>query len=77
MSTHRRPSGHDWITVLAAVVGGMLLGLGVGRILGGRISLGGVSALIGALLLWWALADRRRADPDAPESEADGSHTIE
>lgn len=69
--------GSTWITVLAAVVGGVLLGLGVGRILGGRIAFGGISALFGVILLWWALADRRKVDPDAPESELDGSHTIE
>lgn len=66
-----------WIDVVAAVLGGLLLGLGVGRLLGG-VTLGSlVMALLGVILLWWSLSDRRKMRRGTPESEFDGSHTIE
>ena len=66
-----------WIDVVAAVVGGLLLGLGGGRLLGGIDPGGLVLTLIGVILLWWALSDRRKMRRGTPESEHDGSHTIE
>jgi F0F1-type ATP synthase assembly protein I len=66
-----------WIEVAAAVVGGALAGFGIGRVLGDSIVAGGTLVLIGFILLWWAFAEVRKADPAAPESEADGSHTVE
>jgi hypothetical protein len=33
--------------------------------------------VLGFVLLWWTLMERRKARPGTPESEADGSHTIE
>jgi high-affinity Fe2+/Pb2+ permease len=72
-----------WINAVAGLVGGCLLGFGLGRFANGLRFGRGVSlpdavlALLGAILLWWALSERRKADPDDPESELDGSHTIE
>lgn len=67
-----------WIAVAVAVVGGIALGLGLGRLLSRTYSLGAlVWAVLGVVLLWWAISDTRKARPDTPESEADGSHTIE
>jgi hypothetical protein len=72
-----------WINAVAALAGGVLLGFGLGRFANelrfGRGAHVGyaVSAVMGLLLLWWALSQRRRADPGDPESERDGSHTIE
>jgi hypothetical protein len=65
------------INVLAAVVGGILLGFGVGQLFHAPSVGSGVSALAGLLLLWWAIFDRRKAKAGVPESERDGSHTIE
>ncbi len=65
------------INVLAAVVGGVLLGFGVGRLAHTPTISAGLMAVGGVLLLWWALFDRRKAKPGAPESERDGSHTID
>lgn len=66
-----------WIPVLVAVVGGVSLGLGVGRLLSGFSVLSAVWTVIGLVLLWWAISDTRKARPGTPESEADGSHTVE
>jgi hypothetical protein len=66
-----------WVDVVAAVAGGALAGFGIGRVLGGRMVPGGIAVMAGVLLLWWAFSDARRMDPRAPESEADGSHTVE
>lgn len=66
-----------WIDVVAAVVGGLLLGLGVGRLLGGLDPAALVLSLLGVILLWWALSDRRKMRRGTPESEYDGSRTIE
>jgi hypothetical protein len=66
-----------WVNVLAAIVGGLALGIGIGRMIVDFTLLAGVWAIIGFLLLWWALSDRRTSQPGTPESEQDGSHTIE
>lgn len=72
-----------WINGVAGLAGGILLGFGLGRFandlrFAGRVSiLYAVLAVMGLLLLWWALSERRKADPGDPESELDGSHTIE
>ena len=72
-----------WINAAAALVGGILLGFGVGRFANdlrfGRWVPAGyaVMAVLGLILLWWAISERRKGDPNDPESEADGSHTIE
>ena len=68
---------HPVINVLAAVTGGILLGFGVGRLAHTPTISAGIMAVSGVLLLWWSLVDRRKAKRGAPESERDGSHTIE
>lgn len=66
-----------WIDVVAAVVGGLILGLGVGRMLESVTIAAMVLVAIGVIMLWWALSDRRKWRRGNPESETDGSHTIE
>jgi TRAP-type C4-dicarboxylate transport system permease large subunit len=69
--------GSGWINVVAAVVGGAFAGFGIGRLLARETLPGAVALAVGMLLLWWAFADRRKAEPGTPESERDGSHTLE
>jgi hypothetical protein len=72
-----------WINASAALMGGLMLGFGLGRFAnelryGRGVSLPyAVLAVLGLLLLWWAISERRKADPKDPESEMDGSHTLE
>lgn len=66
-----------WIDVVAAIVGGLSLGLGLGRLATGSVAFGALLALAGVVLLWWALSDARKAQRGTPEDERDGSHTIE
>ena len=66
-----------WVNVAAAVVGGLALGYGLGTLPGGVTVYGLVWTVLGFILLWWTLVDRRKSRPGTPESEADGSHTIE
>jgi hypothetical protein len=72
-----------WINAIAGLAGGILMGFGLGKFandmrFGRGVPVGyAVLALLGLILLWWALSERRKADPDDPESEMDGSHTIE
>jgi hypothetical protein len=65
------------INVLAATVGGILLGFGIGRLFHTATVGAGVASLAGFILLWWALYDHRKAKPGVAETEKDGSHTIE
>ncbi|HEX8431527.1 MAG TPA: hypothetical protein VF625_09575 [Longimicrobium sp.] len=64
------------INVLGAVIGGIMLGFGVGRVAHSPTVGSALAVLFGAILLWWSLFDRRRAG-HGPESERDGSHTVE
>jgi len=66
-----------WVNIVGAIVGGMALGYGLGSLPGGITAVGIVWTVAGLLLLWWTLVDRARAKRGAPESERDGSHTIE
>jgi hypothetical protein len=72
-----------WINAAAGLAGGLMLGFGLGRFanelrFGRGINLPyAVVAVLGLLLLWWAISERRKADPRDPESEMDGSHTLE
>jgi hypothetical protein len=66
-----------WINVAAGVVGGIALGLGLGRLYFG-FTVGGVFwAVAGFLLIGWAVFDRRASTPGAPESDRGGGHTVE
>lgn len=66
-----------WITIAIAVVGGIALGYGVGGLLARFDVFSLVWTVLGVILLWWAISDSRKARRGTPESEADGSHTIE
>ncbi|HEX2211159.1 MAG TPA: hypothetical protein VHG93_25980 [Longimicrobium sp.] len=66
-----------WVNIVAAIAGGMALCYGLGSLPGGVTVVGVVWTVMGLLLLWWALVDRARASRRGPESERDGSHTIE
>ena len=66
-----------WVNIVAAIAGGMALGYGLGSLPGGITVVGVIWTVIGLLLLWWALVDRAREKRGTPESERDGSHTIE
>jgi len=65
------------INVLGAVIGGIMLGFGIGRVAHAPTVGSAFAVLFGAILLWWALFDHRKAARGTPESERDGSHTIE
>lgn len=66
-----------WVNVVGAVAGGLALGYGLGTLPGGITAWGALWTVLGFVLLWWTLMDRRKARRGTPESEADGSHTIE
>jgi hypothetical protein len=64
-----------WVNVVAATVGGLALGIGLGSLYNG-FSIGGVFwAVLGFLVLGWAILDRRRFRAGTPEN--DEGHTIE
>ncbi|HEX8903247.1 MAG TPA: hypothetical protein VF771_00235 [Longimicrobiaceae bacterium] len=65
-----------WLNVAAAILGGIMLGFGIGRFAHHPSPVPGVTAVVGLLVLWYAISDRRKARPDTPESETHG-HTIE
>jgi hypothetical protein len=66
-----------WVNVVAATVGGLALGLGLGRLYFGFSLSGLFWAVLGFILVGWAVLDRRRFRRGTPESEVDGGHTIE
>ncbi len=66
-----------WIDVVAAVVGGLVFGSGVGRLAMGFTVGAAVWTLIGLVLLWWAFADRRRARRQTQDDPPDRSRVIE
>jgi hypothetical protein len=65
-----------WLNIVAAILGGIMLGFGIGRFAHTPSLTPGVMAVIGLLVLWYAVSDRRKSRPDTPESETHG-HTIE
>jgi hypothetical protein len=72
----RRLSSTPWLNGLAALIGGLMLGFGLGRFVHQPSVYFGTLALVGLLVLWYAVSDYRKARPDAPESETHG-HTVE
>lgn len=66
-----------WIDVIAAIVGGIALGYGIGRLAVGFTVASGVWTILGLILLWWALSDRRRTRRKPPRADAMRSHTVE
>jgi hypothetical protein len=66
-----------WVNVVAATVGGVALGLGLGELYNGFSLFGVFWAVFGFLVVGWAVLDRRRFRRGTPESEVNGGHTIE
>lgn len=66
-----------WVNVAGAIVGGVMLGYGLGTLPRGITPGGVLWVVLGLILLWWTMIDRRKARRGTPESEADGSHTVE
>ena len=73
MATRRRA----WVNVLAGAVGGIALGMGVGRLYFGFTLWGVVWAVLGFLIIGWSIFDQRISRPGNPESEIRGGRTIE
>ena len=67
---------HPALNGVAALIGGIMLGFGVGRFAHQPSVSYGTLALVGLLVLWYAISDLRKQSPSAPESETHG-HTIE
>jgi hypothetical protein len=70
------PRLSPWINALAALIGGLMLGFGLGRFVHGPSVSYGALALVGLLVLWYAVSDYRKSRPENPESETHG-HTLE
>lgn len=66
-----------WVNLLGAVAGGVTLGIGLARMVLEFSLLSMVLAVLGFLVLGWAVLDWRRFRRGTPESEVDGGHTIE
>ncbi|HET7231916.1 MAG TPA: hypothetical protein VFJ16_18055 [Longimicrobium sp.] len=66
-----------WLNVVAAIMGGIMMGFGVARFVRTLAFGPGLIALMGLLLMWYAVSDRRKSRGDTPESESHGDHTIE
>jgi hypothetical protein len=66
-----------WINVIAAAVGGVAMGIGISRLTVEFTMIGAVWAVLGFLILGWAILDRRRYRRGTGESEVDGGRTIE
>ena len=65
-----------WLNAVAALIGGLMLGFGLGRFVHQPSVQYGVVALVGLLVLWYAVSDYRKARPENPESETHG-RTVE
>ena len=70
------PRTAPWLNGVAALIGGLMLGFGLGRFVHQPSVPFGALALVGLLVLWYAISDYRKARPDTPESETHG-HTLE
>jgi hypothetical protein len=66
-----------WVNVIAALVGAVMLGSGIARMVLSFSLLSAVWSVLGFLILGWATLDRRKFRRGTPESEVDGGHTIE
>ena len=66
-----------WINVAGAIVGGIVMGIGIGRLMIELTLLGVTMSVLGFLILGWALLDRRKFRRGTPESEVNGGRTIE
>ena len=61
-----------WLNAVAALLGGLMLGFGLGRFVHQPSVQYGELALVGLLILWYAVSDYRKSRPDTPESETHG-----
>jgi hypothetical protein len=66
-----------WINLLAGLVGAAAMAIGAYGVMMGDLLFGSVWAVIGFLVLGWAVLDRRRFLRGTPESEVEGGRTIE
>lgn len=66
-----------WVNLVSAIVGGAAFGMGIARFIASGSPMGLLWALVGFLLLGWAVFDRRRFTWGTPESEVDGGRTLE
>ena len=66
-----------WINAVAAIVGALALMTGIVRLVTGFFLVGATWAVIGFLIIGWAVLDRRKFVRGTAESELDGGHTIE
>lgn len=66
-----------WIRVVAVIAGAAAMIFGLGRWLRADDLTGSVLAVLGFLVLGWAVLDARRFRRGTPESEVEGGHTIE
>ena len=66
-----------WLNAAAAIVGAVALLSGIVRLVYGFSLHGATWAIIGFLILGWAVFDRRKFIRGTPESEVDGGRTIE
>ena len=71
------PPRSRWINITAAIVGGFTFGYGIAALANGPELVSAFWAVLGFLVLGWAVFDLRRFSRGTPESEVDGGHTIE
>lgn len=71
------PRRSAWIHYLAAAVGGFVFALGIAGLVRGISLFDTLVAVIGFLVVGWAVLDFRRFRRGTPESEVDGGHTVE
>lgn len=66
-----------WVNVVAATLGGVVFGLGIGSLYRG-FTLGGIFwAVFGFLVIGWAVIDHRRFRYGTPERGSERGTTIE
>ncbi len=70
-------TGSFWIDGIAAVVGGLVLGVGVTRMVLQFTLFSSLLAVVGFIILWWALTDARIFRRGHRESDGEGTHTVE
>jgi hypothetical protein len=66
-----------WVNVIGGTVGGVALGLGIGRLYFGFTLWGLFWAALGFLLVGWSVFDQRSSRGENPESDIRGGHTVE
>ena len=67
----------SWINFVGGAAGAVALALGIVRLTTEFSFLGTFLAVLGFLVLGWAVLDYRRFRRGLPESEVDGGRTIE